>query len=77
MGPGPDHTDIYVSAIGQADDTVDVSDCLTKLSGLVYLTEQYCDTFHVELVPEKTRLLMYTPAGQHFLIVSHSFTCFR
>ena len=49
--------DEVVSAIGQADDTVLLSDCI-KLLGLVHLTEDYCSAFHVELVPEKPNFLV-------------------
>ena len=49
-----------VSAIGQADDTVLLSDNLYKLAGLVYLAEEYCRSYHVTLVPEKTKLLAFT-----------------
>ena len=48
-----------VSCIGLADDTALVSDCIYKLSNLVYLTEQYCSSYHVTLVPEKTKLLAF------------------
>ena len=53
-----------VSAIGQADDTVLLSDCIYKLLGLVHLAEEYCSAFHVELVPEKTKLLGFSPPGK-------------
>ena len=52
-----------VSAIGQADDTSLLSDSLSKLAGLVHLAEEYCSAFHVTLVPEKTKLLSYSPAS--------------
>ena len=52
-----------ISAIGQADDSVLLSDCIFKLLGLVNLTEEYCSAFHVELVPEKTKLLGFSPPG--------------
>ena len=63
-GLGADCTAATVSAIGQADDTVLVSDCIVKLSGLVHLATEYCAAYHVTLVPEKTKLLAYTPAGK-------------
>ena len=66
MCPRPDYTDIHVSEIGQADDIVCVTDCLVKLSGLVYLSKQYCDSYNVELVPEKTKLLMFCPFSQPY-----------
>ena len=59
---------VVVSAIGQADDTVLISDCLTKLYGLLYLAVEYCSKYHVELVPEKTKLLAFTPKSQAKLV---------
>ena len=56
--------DEVISAIGQADDTVLLSDCIFKLLGLVHLTEEYCAAYHVELVPEKTKLLGFSPSGK-------------
>jgi hypothetical protein len=56
--------DVMVSAVGQADDTALLSDCLIKLYGLLYLAVEYCKQYHVELVPEKTKLLAFAPKGQ-------------
>ena len=61
-GLGLDLGSVQVSAIGQADDTVLVSDCLFKLFGLLHLAVEYCQQYHVELVPEKTKLLAFAPA---------------
>ena len=55
---------MVVSFIGQADDTGLVSDCLVKLFCLLYLAIQYCEKYHVELVPEKTKLLAFAPKSQ-------------
>ena len=55
---------VMVSSIGQADDTVLVSDCLVKLYGLLYLAVQYCEQYHVRFVPEKTKLLAFAPSCQ-------------
>ena len=52
-----------VSAIGQADDSCLISDCIFKLQHLLQLTVEYCNKYHVELVPEKTKLLCFTPSG--------------
>ena len=52
---------ICVSSIGQADDTCLVSDCIFKLQNLLHLTVEYCAKYHVELVPEKTKLLCFSP----------------
>ena len=55
---------VIVSSIGQADDTALVSNCLTKLCGLLHLAVQYCKNYHVELVPEKTKRLAFHPSGK-------------
>ena len=60
---GADIGSVFVSCIGQADDTVFVSKCLTKLSGLLQLAVEYCKNYHVVLVPEKTKLLAFYPSG--------------
>ena len=57
---------VIVSSIGQADDTALVSNCLTKLCGLLHLAVQYCKNYHVELVPEKTKLLAFHPSGKNY-----------
>ena len=53
-----------VSCVGLADDTILVSDDIHKLSGLAFLTEEYCAKFHVTLVPEKTKLLAFSVPSQ-------------
>ena len=55
--------DVHVAAIGQADDTVLVSDEIYKLKFLLNLTLQYCDKYHVELSADKTKLQLYVPTG--------------
>ena len=45
-----------------------VSDCLVKLYGLLHLTVHYCQQYHVELVPDKTKLLAFAPASQSNLL---------
>ena len=55
--------DIFVSSVGQADDTCLVSDCIFKMQLLLQLTEEYCAKYHVELVPDKTKLLCFSPPG--------------
>ena len=52
---------IVVSSVGQADDTALVSNCPFKLMGLLHLAVEYCEKYHVELVPEKTKLLAFNP----------------
>ena len=60
-----------VSAIGQADDVLLVSNNLDSLHLLLTLTEQYCSKYRVPLVPSKTKLLGYcTPKTQHLLDIA-------
>ena len=48
--------------------------CGVVLSGLVHLAAEYCDLFHVTLVPEKTKLIGLFPPGQEVqAILSSSF----
>ena len=56
--------DICLSSIGLADDTCLLSSCIFNLQNLVVLTEEYCEKYVVELVPEKTKLLCFSPVGQ-------------
>ena len=60
---GLDMNGIIVSAIGQADDSCLLSDCIFKLQHLLSLTVDYFSKYHVELVPDKTKLLCFTPTG--------------
>ena len=60
---GLDLHGVIVSSIGQADDTCLISDCIFKLQNLLQLTVDYCSKYHVELVPEKTKLLCFSPTG--------------
>ena len=62
---GVDLISNIVSSIGLADDTVLLSDSISKLSGLLQLTVEYCKQYHVELVPEKTKLLAFIPNNQN------------
>ena len=54
---------LIVSAIGQADDVVLVSNDLGRLGLLAYLSEEYCRKYNVTLVPSKTNLLAFYPKG--------------
>ena len=58
---GVDLKSSVVSSIGYEDDFALMSDSLLKLAGLLHLTKEYCRQFHVELVPEKTKLLAFCP----------------
>ena len=57
-----------ISAIGQADDVILASSSLYKLQLLVHLTELYCARYRVKLEPSKTKLLVYCPDKQSFLV---------
>ena len=63
-GLGVDIGSSILSAIGFVDDTSLVSDSLSKLAGLLHLTKEYCRQYHIELVPDKTKLLAFVPAKQ-------------
>ena len=56
---------LVISAVGQADDTALLSNCLLKLSLILQLILQYCLKYNVQLSPPKTKLLKITPARQH------------
>ena len=60
-----------VSAIGFVDDTSLLSDSLGKLAGLLHLTNEYCMQYHVELVPDKTKLLVFAPQKQEMNVYFH------
>ena len=53
--------DIVISAIGQADDTVLISNDLHSLQNLLQLSLFYCAKFNVSLCPEKTILQAICP----------------
>ena len=71
---GVDLVSNVVSSIGLADDTVLLSDSISKLSGLLHLTDEYCKQYHVELVPEKTKLLAFTPNNQSMQVYLEKIT---
>ena len=57
--------DIHCGSIGQADDVGLVSDDIHRLFCILNLAIQYAKEYHIEMVPEKTKLLCFTPRGQH------------
>ena len=63
-GLGVDLEGVHVAAVGQADDVVLLANTPLKLVCLLYLTIAYCHRQHVTLVPEKTKLLMWSPSGK-------------
>ena len=63
-----------VSSIGYEDDAALMGHTLTKVSGLLHLTNEYCKQFHVELVPSKTKLLAFTPPNHQMDIYLQQLT---
>ena len=61
---GVDLGEVHVADVGQADDVVLVTSSPIKMACLLYLTSLYCNRQHVELVPEKTKLLVWSPPAQ-------------
>ena len=53
--------DVCIPAIGQADDTVLISNDINNLMLLLQLTITYCERHFVDLCAEKTRLQVYLP----------------
>ena len=54
---------VHVASIGQADDVALLSNDVHRLQCILYLAMEYAQNNHVEMVPEKTKLLCYTPKG--------------
>ena len=52
--------DLVISAIGQADDTLLVSNNLHSLQNLLQLSLHYCSKFNVVLCPSKTKLQVFS-----------------
>ena len=57
-----------VSAVGQADDTVIVSNDLFKLEMILHLVLSYCKKYNVKLSSSKTKLLQICPPRQDSFI---------
>ena len=55
---------IHCASVGQADDVALVSDNIHKLLCILHLALDYAAECHVEMVPEKTKLLCYAPRGK-------------
>jgi hypothetical protein len=55
---------VHVAGVGQADDVALVSNDPHRLQGLVMLAMKYAADYHITMVPEKTKLLCFTPRGQ-------------
>ena len=52
--------DILISDISLADDAVLLSNNIIDLHHLLFLTVQYCNKYRVQLVPDKTKLLVFS-----------------
>jgi hypothetical protein len=57
-----------ISCIGQADDSALLANDIHSLNNLLQLTLEYCQKYSVTLVPEKTKLLAFCPAGSELLV---------
>ena len=55
-GLGVAMRDIVISAIGQADDTVLISNSIHNIQNLLELTLEFCSKYNVDLCIEKTKL---------------------
>ena len=56
MGPN-----LVLTGVGQADDTVLMSNDMQKLQLIFHLALQYCEKFNVKLSPSKTKLMRILP----------------
>ena len=65
---GADIGSDVISAVGQADDVMLMSNDLNDLHLLVRLTEQYCQKYRVKLEPKKTKLLGYATKSNDILL---------
>ena len=57
-----------ISAVGQADDVMLLSNDIHSLMLLVKLTEEYCLKYRVQLEPKKTKLLGYSTRSKDLLV---------
>ena len=67
-GLGVDLGSIVISSIGQPDHTVLLANNIHDLQNLLILTLEYCERFAVTLVPEKTKLLAFSPPNCEMLV---------
>ena len=65
---GVDLGSCVISGIGQADDSALLANDIHSLQNLLLLTLDYCQRYNVTLVPEKTKLLAFSPAGCEHLV---------
>ena len=64
---GADMGSMVIPIIGQADDTGLLANSIHELQNLLTLTLEYCEKYSVTLVPEKTKLLAFSPPGCELL----------
>ena len=65
---GVDVGSAVISAVGQADDVLLLSNDIYSLKLLVKLTEDYCKKYRVKLEPKKTKLLGYCTKKTELLV---------
>ena len=65
---GVDVGSAVISAVGQADDVLLLSNDIYSLKLLVKLTEDYCQKYRVKLEPKKTKLLGYCSKKTELLV---------
>ena len=70
-GLGVPVLDSIISCITLADDGVLLSNSIYNLQNLLFLTKQYCRKYKVELVPDKTKLLVFCN-NEHDELVKYS-----
>jgi hypothetical protein len=56
--------EVHCASVGQADDVALLIDDIHKLQCILQQAIDYANEYHIEMVPEKTKLLCYTPRGQ-------------
>ena len=54
----------HVASIGHSDDIALLNENIHSLQCLVHLAMEYVEKSFVEMVPEKNKLLCFTPRGQ-------------
>ena len=67
---------LTISAVGQADDTVLLSNDLHKLKLILHLTTEYCLKYNVQLSPTKTKLVQIVPPRTSTFVPFNPITMF-
>ena len=65
-GNDPTSKSLTISAVGQADDTVLISNSIHNLFYLLELTKHFCNKYLVELCADKTKLLVFSTKAMAF-----------